>query len=172
MGRPGRIADDGWPVATLDPIQRVRLLAEAVPGCVLVERVVPGTAADLWAYLSDVSNVAAFDQFVGKLRIHRRRVVEETAAGPVEELVATAHVPSWGPGLRMDIRLEPGLCVMRGRSRLYLVVMAVADEGDGAHVRHAHLEGVPLPGAGPLRPLLRRHVAIDVAGIDRERKRS
>jgi hypothetical protein len=167
----GATAAPGWPVATLDPIQRVRLLAETVPGCVLVERVVPGTAADLWAYLSDLTNVGSFDQFVGKVRIHERRVVEEREAGVVEELVVTAHVPSWGPGLPMDIRLEPGLCLMRARARLYLVVMAVADEGDGEHVRHAHLEGVPLPGAGLLRPLLRRHVAADVAGVDRELRR-
>lgn len=159
----------GWPVATLDPIRRVRLLAESVPGCVLVERVVPGSADELWAYLSDLTNIATFDQFVGKVRIHRREVVATTDAGVVEDIVATAHVPSWGPGLPMDIRLEPGLCLMQGRARLYLVAMAVADEGDGQHVRHAHLEGVPLPGAGILRPLLRRHVAVDVAGIDRHR---
>ena len=160
-----------WPVASLDPIARVRLIADRVPGCVLTERVVPGSAADLWDYLSDLTNIGTFDQFVGKVRIHERRVVAEGEGGPIEELVVTAHVPSWGPGLPMAIRLEPGLCLMQARARLYLVVMAVADEGDGTHVRHAHLEGVPLPGAGVLRPLLRRHVAHDVAGIDQHRPR-
>jgi hypothetical protein len=166
----GDVAGAGWPIASLDPIGRVRLLAAQVPGCVLVERVLPGSAAELWAYLSDLANIGSFDQFVGRVAIHERRVVAEVPDGPVEELVASAHVPAWGPGLRMDIRLEPGICVMQARARLYLVVMAVADEGEG-RVRHAHLEGVPLPGAGILRPLLRRHVAADVAGIDRERRR-
>jgi hypothetical protein len=155
-------------VAALDPVQRVRLLADRVPGCVLTERSVPGRADDLWAYLSDLTNIGSFDQFVGRVRIHERRVVAEAEHGVVEELRVTAHVPGWGPGLPMDVRLEPGLCLMQGRARLYLVAMAVADAGDGT-ARHAHLEGVPLPGAGILRPLLRRHVAHDVAGIDRHR---
>jgi hypothetical protein len=172
MTEPNRTAPGaGWPVATLDPIRRVRLLAESVPGCVLVERVVPGTAAGLWDYLSDLTNIGSFDQFVGRVEVHERQVLAEVPDGVVEQIVVSAHVPAWGPGLTMDVRLEPGICVMQARARLYLVVMAVADEGDG-RVRHAHLEGVPLPGAGILRPLLRRHVARDVAGIDRGRGRA
>ena len=157
-----------WPVAGLDPVARLRVLAGALDGCVLTERVVEATVDDLWSYLADLEHIGSFDQFVGRVRIRDRRPSADDPA--VEELAITAHVPAWGPGLPMAVRLEPGLCLMHGWRRLYFVGMAVADVGDGVHVRHAHLEGVPLPGARLLRPLLRRHVARDVAGIDRERR--
>ena len=162
-----RATPEAWPTARLDPVARLRVLAAGLPGCVLTERLVRTSVEDLWGYLADLEHVGAYDQFVGRVRIHDRRPAADDPA--VEELAITAHVPSWGPGLPMAVRLEPGLCLMHGWRRLYLVGMAVADAGDGTHVRHAHLEGVPLPGARLLRPLLRRHVARDVVGIDRER---
>lgn len=164
-GRPGP-----WPIAHLDPVARLRVLASGLDGCVLTERLVETTVDELWAYLADLDHVGSFDQFVGRVRIRDRRPVPDEPG--IEELDITAHVPAWGPGLPMAVRLEPGLCLMHGWRRLYVVGMAVSDAGDGIHVRHAHLEGVPLPGARLLRPLLRRHVALDVAGIDRELGRS
>lgn len=158
-----------WPAAHLDAVARLRVLAEAFPGAVILERTLPAPFEEVWGFISDLErSVPAFDETVAELRVlHRdgdRLRARARVAGPVP-LAAT-----------FDVRLEPGWCWMVGRPPLYLVGMAAVADGDVT--RYAHLEGLTAPGV-PLLPTLarpvlratrrftRRHVHHDVDGIER-----
>lgn len=157
---PGR-----WPVATLDPVRRLRALAAGLDGIALEERHLDAPFESVWSFISDLEHsIPTFDHTVASIRIletrgHRLRV----RAG------STRHhgfVP-----MIFDVDLRPGWCWMVSRPQLYVVGMAAVPDGDGT--RFAHMEGPAVPWA-PLRPVLRRfagrqarHVRTDLDGIAR-----
>jgi hypothetical protein len=150
-----------WPTAQLDPVGRLRVLAAALPNGVLVERELAVPFERLWEYIADLErSVPQFDRTVGRLTVHERAPL---AGGSGERISAVAGMLR-GPGIRFDVRLEPGFCWMVQRQRLYVVGMA-ASPIDAEHVRYAHLEGVPRRGSGVAKRWLARHVRHDVDGI-------
>ena len=150
-----------WPDATLDPVRRARVLAAGMPGSALVERVLDAPYDTTWPWVTDLpTSVPRFDT-----QVRRIDVTERWRDDGVERMTIT----SWANGLRLgfDVWLEDGFCLMRGRHRLYVVVMAARPEDGGARTRFAHVEGVPLPGARVLRGYLQRVVNADVRNLAR-----
>lgn len=152
-----------WPTAHLDPIRRAKILAAAIPGAVAAEMVIDAPYRPTWAWVTDLErSVRSFDQQVTSIRVRSREATDEPG---VERLRITATTRGVVP-LRFDVRLEDGFCLMRGRARLYLVVMAAVPEGDN-RTRFLHMEGVPLPGGRLLRPILQREVRSDLRNLKR-----
>ena len=152
----------GWPEAGLDAIGRLRVIEAAVPAAAASETVIDAPFDRVWAYVTDMErSIAEFDSLVGRVRIRQR----EPAPGGAEDLVLQVWAPGSPVALVFDVRLEPGLCLMRARGRLFLVGMAAVAEGDRTRFRHA--EGVPLPGGRLLRPVVRRTSRADSRRIAR-----
>ncbi|MEY2477960.1 MAG: hypothetical protein QOG87_3275 [Actinomycetota bacterium] len=152
-----------WPVATLDPVQRLRVMAAALPGTGLVERVLDAPYDDVTAMWDDLeTSVPDLDPIVRSVRILRR----DGDRLRIEARQMLMPVP-----VQFDVELLPGWCWMQ--SRLYVVGMAAVPVGDD-RTHYAHLEGAPWRIARLARPLMRRLVRLDVAGVERvaqERRR-
>ena len=133
---------DNWPVADLDPVRRLRVLAASVHFPVyLAEIVLPVPPDQVWAVASDLENELPRNlSTVRSVRITRRE-------GERMELLATGTL---GQRARFDVLLRPGWCLMR--SRFVLGAMAAVPEGDGT--RFASAGGFQLPGARLAAPLL------------------
>lgn len=162
----------GWPVAELDRFARLRVLAAALPGVALHERVIDHPFDEVWRTATDFEgSVPQWEGDVSAARVRSRE-------GNRVDLVA--YGPWWTArrAIGLDVDLEPGWCWMVWRRpRLYVVGMAAEPMGAG-RTRFAHLEGVVLAAprwAAPVvRPVLavskwrhRHHVPKDVDGIER-----
>jgi hypothetical protein len=157
-----------WPVAQLDRVARLRVLAESLPGTVVQERLIDAPFGDVWGFVADLeTSVPAFDRDVARLRVVR-------SSG--ERMRVHSWVPHLPGPVPFDVDLRPGWCWMVSSPRLYVVGMAAEAAGD--RTRFAHLEGLVVPGPGAARtlaaPLLRlsrrrhqRHVGRDLDGIER-----
>ncbi len=160
---------DGWPAAALGTVQRMAVLATALPGAHLEERQVAASFEFVWSYLSDIEHsIPEFDESVAALRITDRDgphlKAQARTAGPV------------GLPMTFDIELRPGWCWMVARPGLYIVGFAAEPAGD--QTRLAHLEALHVPGPEKVRRALRpvvalprrriaRHVGHDLDGIER-----
>jgi hypothetical protein len=154
-----------WPQATLDPLARLGLVEAAMPGSAATEAVIDAPFDRVWGYVADLErSVPEFDRLVRRIRIRSRRPADDNDDGGAETLDMQAWQVGVPAPMRFDVRLEPGLCLMRGWGRLYFVGMAARPEGDD-RTRFRHVEGVPLPGARLLRPVFRRTTAGDMAGL-------
>jgi hypothetical protein len=144
-----------WPAASLDPLRRAKVIGAAIPGSAWVEGVLDAPYDVAWPWVTDLAtSVPRFDVQVRRIDVRDRWLEEGTQR---------MRIVASGTGLRLgfDVWLEDGFCLMRGRRRLYVVVMAARPEDGGARTRFVHLEGVPLPGARVLRGVLRRVVRAD-----------
>jgi hypothetical protein len=147
-----------WPVAKLDPIQRLHVMAKSLPGCAVEERVFDSTFDELWGLVSDFENgVPQFERGIRSIEIVKHE-------GERYELDVRSALPL-PISIAMDAVVRPGWCWMQSRPRLYLVGMAARQEGDG--VRLAHLEGSPNRLGSALRPVIRRMLRHDLDEIDR-----
>ncbi len=165
-----------WPIAELDRIARLRVLAAGVPGSVFREYHVDADFDRAWSVLTDLEHsVPIYDG-----QVTRFDVVDRSPApdGDGERLRARVRVSRWTGPLtqRFTVDLSPGWCWMVGDAQLYLVGMAAEPDPAGAGTRLAHLEGIPLPtppalrglagrGLRALRHLHRHHVDGDVRRI-------
>jgi hypothetical protein len=155
-----------WPVATLDPLQRAKVLAAAIPSAAWAEGEVDAPYESTWAWITDFErSVPLFDPMVHRVRVHRRWR-EEDSAEQVDMTSSTFGVPA-----RFDVRVEDGFCLMKARTRIYLVVMAAIPLDDGRRTRVLSLEAVPRRGTALLRPALQRAVRADIRGIRRHAPR-
>jgi hypothetical protein len=133
---------ENWPVADLDPVRRLRVLAAAVRFPVyLGEVVLLAPFEEVWAEVSDLEH--ALPRRLSTVRSARITRAE----GDRLELLATGNL---GQRARFDVVLRPGWCLMR--SRFVLGAMAAVPEAGGT--RFAALGGFRLPGARLARPLL------------------
>src|SRR5262249_1275414 len=108
-----------WPIADLDAVRRLHVLAAAVPGAVVAEALVPAPFDRVWAVAADLEG--ELPRYLSDVRSLRITRVDG------EQLEADARGYA---GLRahFDIVLRPGWCVMR--SRFLLGAMAAVAEGD------------------------------------------
>lgn len=131
-----------WPVAELDTIRRLRVLAAAVPGAVVAEATINAPFERVWAVAADLEQeLPNYLADVRSLRITRR---------DGERLEAHARGYA-GLRARFDVVLRPGWCVMR--SRFLLGAMAAIPEGD--RTRFAFLGGTHIPAQRLAAPALR-----------------
>ena len=131
-----------WPVAELDPIRRMRVLAATTPGVAYAEMVIPAPFDVVWEAASDLEQ--ELPRMITDLRSF------DITSDRGERMTAFAR--GWlGQRARFDVVLRPGWCVMQ--SRFLIGGMAAAPEGDGT--RFGFLGGLRIPGTGLLEPLLR-----------------
>jgi hypothetical protein len=131
-----------WPVADLDAVARLRVLAAVQPSAMLVEDVIDAPFDAVWAVASDLEHE------LPRL-LHDVRSVRVTAADG-ERLEAYARGYA-GLRARFDIVLRPGWCLMQSRFLLGgMAAVAVEDR-----TRFAFLGGFRFPGVGALRPVVR-----------------
>ncbi|MFE3054476.1 SRPBCC family protein [Nocardia sp. NPDC059239] len=131
-----------WPIANLDPVRRLRVLAAGIPGAVVTETFLDADPHQAWETLSDL------ERTVPQIQPHVRqfRIVGEEHGRMVADVRGYA-----GLRARMSIDMQPFLCCMQSR---YLVVgMAVTPEGNGT--RFARMQGLRFPRPFPavLMPL-------------------
>lgn len=112
-----------WPAVELDAVRRLRVLAAALPGTVLAERVVAAPLEQVWSVAADLEGqwpnlITAF---------HTVRVV----SGSGDRLVIMA-ANRLGQRERFDVVLHPGWCWMQ--SRIAVGGMAAVEEGDATRV--------------------------------------
>ena len=147
-----------YPSVSLDPVQRMRALAAALPHAAYDEVVFDAPFDRVWGLAGDLEHGAPrFERGVRAARILQRE-------GDTLELETVA---SFGMRMRFDVVLRPGWCIMR--SRLVQIGMAAATEPDG-RTRFAHFEQGRVAGR-LLRPLYRANIANDfrrIAEIMRE----
>ena len=147
-----------WPTVTLSNVQRMRVLAAAIPNVHLGEVVIDAPFEQVWTWFSDLEHsIPAFDGQVRKLRILGRdneRLRVKAWQGP------NAVLP-----MPFDVLLEAtGWCLMTAPAKLYVVGMCADPVGE--HRTHvALLEGMPLGVGRIARGFLTRHVRGDVRRI-------
>lgn len=144
-----------WPVAELDPVRRLHIMAAAIPGVQVLEREMPLPFAAVWAVASDLEHELPG---LGGGWVSSFRYL--TIDGERRE--ALVHGPV-GIRDRFRIVLRPGWCWMDGR--VLAAGMAAVPSGTGT--RFAWASGVRLPGTRLLRPVTRRALARTLTGLER-----
>jgi len=147
MNEPTNLA---WPVADLDAVRRLRVLAAAA-GAVVVERVIPAPVEAVWAVAGDLEReIPRLGWYVTSLRIVRANGdrLDLDVRGPLD---VRDH---------FDAVLRPGWCWCQGR--VLRVGMAATPIPEGT--LFAAAAGLRIPGAGMLRPAVRRSL---VRALDR-----
>ena len=130
-----------WPVADLDPVRKLRVMAAATPGTDLTEIIIDAPPEVVW-------------QVAGNLQAEMPRLVRDfrsvaVTPGTGEDLVMHAR-GYLGQRARFEVRIRPGWCWMQ--SRFLLCGMAAAPDSLGT--RFGFLGGIQAPGATLLHPLL------------------
>jgi hypothetical protein len=152
-------ARPAWPDVELDPIVRLRAVAAAFPSAAIRETVLDLGAEEAWAWVTDFERtVPRFDSQLSRVRITRRIDDEH-----LRMLVWARWLPL---PLPMEVLVEPGYCLMRGRARTYLVVMAAVPTDDG-RTRFVHCEAIPRHGLARAQRFLQRVVDADVRQLER-----
>ena len=128
-------ANGNWPVAELDPVQRLRVLAAGLPHVAIHEAVIDAPVERVWEFWGDLERSTPLIELgVAEVRIVGRD-------GDRLDLAVRSVL-----GFRMTMRAELrfGWCVMQSRNTQ--IGMAVAPEGDASKTRLAHFEGSSLLG--------------------------
>ncbi|MEV0989551.1 hypothetical protein [Streptomyces sp. NPDC049949] len=125
----------------VDAVTRLRIMAAAVPGARVVERVLPAPLEAVWAVMGDLEG--GFGDFQPDMR--RVRVLR-VSGNRVEALARSRH------GFRARLRghLQPGWCWLQ--SRFLIIGMAAAPEPGGG-TRVALTGGVRIPARAAIVPL-------------------
>jgi hypothetical protein len=125
--------NDSWPVAELDAVRRLRVIARTTPGTSFAEHLLAAPFDQVWELASDLEN--QMPRLITDISVF----TVTSAVG--ERLEARARSPL-GLRARFDIVLRPGWCLMQ--SRFVLGGMAAVPEGDGT--RFAFFGGLRIPG--------------------------
>jgi hypothetical protein len=131
-----------WPVAELDNIARLRILAAAQPSALFADALIDAPFDAVWTVAADLENELP-------TLLPDVRSLQITASGG-GRLEADAKGYA-GLRARFDIVLSPGWCVMQ--SRFLLGGMAAVPAG--GQTRFAFLGGFRFPGTRLLRPVLK-----------------
>jgi hypothetical protein len=133
--------NQNWPVADLDPLRRLRVMAAAIPGTDMTELTIDAPPEAVW-------------QVVSNLPVEMPRLVRDFRSvtitpGSGERLVMHAR-GYLGQRARFDVVIRPGWCWMQ--SRFLLCGMAAVPDPSGT--RFGFLGGIRAPGVTLLHPLL------------------
>jgi hypothetical protein len=139
----GAMSDDNWPTVTLDPVRRLRVMAAAIPGAYVTERIIPAPFDQVWAIAADLEH--EFGRYQPDMR--HVRVVRSDGT----RMVALAR-SRFGFRARFDVVSSPGWCWMQ--SRLLLIGVAATPVEGGTLV--AVTGGVRVPGRAAILPLFVR----------------
>lgn len=132
-----------WPVADLDPVRRLRVLAAALPGAFLAESVLDAPFDRVWAVAADLEHELPL-----LLRTVRSlRIVQADGENLVADIAGHFFLRD-----TFDVVLRPGWCVMQ--SARVVGGMAAVTEGTGT--RFAFLGALRVPGTRPAAPMLRK----------------
>jgi hypothetical protein len=126
-----------WPVADLDPVRRMRVLASALPAGAYAQLRVDAPFERVWGYLADM------DRSIPELISFIRRF----ELGADGSAVATGLLGNRG---RFDVELRDGWCVMQ--DRFVVGGFAAVADGDGTLV--AGCGAVRTRGVRKVVPLL------------------
>jgi len=132
-----------WPIAELDAVRRLEVLAAAVPGAFFAESVVDAPFDAVWAVAADLEG-----ELPRLLRnVRSVRILSSEGERVVADITGTFPLRE-----RFDVVLRPGWCVMQsGR-----VIGGMAAVPDGERTRFAFLGALRGPGTRTAAPLLRR----------------
>lgn len=149
-----------WPDVGLDPVTRLRAIAARYPSAAIRETVLDVRPDDAWSWVTDFEHaVPLFDSQLSRVKVTRRD------GDDVKMLVWAQHVPV---PLPITARVDPGFCLMRGRARTYLVVMAaVPADDESGRTRFVHCEAIPRRGLARVQPIIQRIVDADVRRLQR-----
>jgi hypothetical protein len=139
-----------WPVAELDNVRLLRVLAAGIRGAAVTERVIDAPIGEVWARLADLEgDFTRIQPDMSSLRV-------TTVDGERVEALARSR---YGMRARFDGVLRPGWCWLA--SRFLLIGMAAAAE-PGGRTRVALTGGIRVPGKAAIVPI----------GVRREARRS
>lgn len=130
-----------WPTGDLDEVRRLRVLAAAIPGAHVTERVLDRPFGQVWPLLADLEGT------FGLIEPDMRHVRVTRADG--DRLQARAR-SRFGMRARFDGVLRPGWCWLQ--SRFLLIGVAAAPEPGGG-TRVALTGGVRVPGRAAIVPI-------------------
>lgn len=139
-----------WPLAELDTIQRLHIMAAAVPGAAVTERIIDAPLERVWAELADFPG--GFTQVQPDM--HAVRVVQRAA-----DKVTLHAVSRYGMRAQLYGTERTGWCWLQ--SRFLIIAMAAVQEPD-ARTRVALTGGARVPGRAAIVPI----------GVRREARRS
>jgi hypothetical protein len=137
----------GWPQAQLDGVRRLHVMAAAVRGATVAERLVEAPFAQVWQLLQDLEG--SFGEILPDMR-HVQILRRE--GSQVEALARSRY------GMRALLRgeLSEGYCWLQSR----FVLIGVAARAEGAGTRVAITGGVRVPGRAAIVPVgVRRETA-------------
>jgi hypothetical protein len=137
-----------WPEVALDPVSKMRAIAEALPYGAVRETVFDAPFDRVWDFISDLEHSTV--QFERAIR--RVEILEQSG----ESLRIRSRMIT-GFSIEFDVVLRPGWCVMN--SRFGQNGMAARSEGEG-RTRFIHFEGSPLLGK-LLRPYFHWNIESD-----------
>ncbi len=116
-----------WPVAELDPVRRMRVLAASIPGVMYTEEHLRIPYERVWAYVDDVeTSIPALITDIRSFRVVGR---DTAAPDPAEKRLTAKAAGLLGNRGDFEVVLKPGWCLMQ--SRLVIGGMAATPEGDG-----------------------------------------
>jgi hypothetical protein len=142
------------PVTDLDPIDRLAILAAALPGAAVRQRRIAAPFDAVWQVVADLEHaIPRYEPGVAHVRVIERH--GESLRVLVRDIDGSEDA--------MDARLRPGWCLMQSAT----IVVAFAARGLGGETLLAHLEHrrVRTSPPGRSRPHDRRAA---LAKIDRE----
>ena len=145
---------DPVPAAEIDPVDRLAILAAALPGAVVGQRRMAASFEAVWRVIENLEQATPrYEPGVARVRVierkgERLRLLVEDISGREEE---------------MDAKLRPGWCVMQSET----IVVAFGARRVGEETLLAHLEHrrAQIPMLPRSQPLHRRAV---LAKIDQE----
>lgn len=141
-----------WPIAELDPVRRLRVMATAVHGT-FADAFTEHPPEDVWRVVSDLER--ELPRLLPDFRTATVRAESaprgEPAAGTGDRHLDVLAVGYLGQRARFDVDISPGWCWMQ--SRFLLCGFAVTLEKD--RTRFAFLGGIRPSGALPVARMLR-----------------
>ena len=120
----------------IDPIDRLAILAAALPGATVRQRRIAAPFDAVWQVIADLEHAPRYEPGVAHVRVIEQR----------GELLCLLLQDTAGREDAMDARLRPGWCLMQSAT----VVIAFAARRLGSETLLAHLEHrrvqTPVPG--------------------------
>lgn len=120
----------------IDPVDRLAILAAALPGAAVAQRRIAAPFDDVWRVIADLEHaIPRYEPVVARVRVIERR----------GDLLRVLVEDTDGREESMDARLRPGWCLMQSAT----IVVAFAARRIGSETLLAHLEHrrvhTPLP---------------------------